>query len=238
MRSFAGPSYLTVRSMFPAICNWIQVHMAGNMYKTGVQYCTPYLGPSYLTVRSSVYIIFIWDPCIFNLYNLCQNGSNYIWPETCIKQVYKWQVILKEFVTMKVCARKKICRTWQIGCTSICPMGRIFWRIRRLEMNNIDYYKARYKLTICLLTRGPSKALLDLGKAYWAANTITTESNVLILINSLRKIFWKFMKNFVVAFSLDFKKLALDWNFIRFPKIPENFWSFSAKIHKARESLF
>ena len=32
-----------------------------------------FAGPSYLTIRSSVYIILIWDPCIFNLYNLCQN---------------------------------------------------------------------------------------------------------------------------------------------------------------------
>ena len=31
---------------------------------------------SYLTIRSSVYIILILDPCIFNLYNLCQTGSN------------------------------------------------------------------------------------------------------------------------------------------------------------------
>ena len=37
-----------------------------------------FAGSSYLTVRSSVYIISIWDPCIFNLYNLCQTGYNYI----------------------------------------------------------------------------------------------------------------------------------------------------------------
>ena len=31
-----------------------------------------FAGPSYLTIRSSVYIILIWDPYIFNLYNLWQ----------------------------------------------------------------------------------------------------------------------------------------------------------------------
>ena len=36
-----------------------------------------FASPSYLTIRSSVCIILIWDPCIFNLYNLCQTGSNY-----------------------------------------------------------------------------------------------------------------------------------------------------------------
>ena len=35
-------------------------------------------GPSYLTIRYSVYIILIRDPCIFNLYNLCQTVSNYV----------------------------------------------------------------------------------------------------------------------------------------------------------------
>ena len=39
---------------------------------------TGFAGPSYLTIRSSVYMILIWDPCIFNLYNLCQTESNYI----------------------------------------------------------------------------------------------------------------------------------------------------------------
>ena len=39
---------------------------------------TSFAGPSYFTIRSSVYIILIWDPCIFNLYSLCQTGSNYI----------------------------------------------------------------------------------------------------------------------------------------------------------------
>ena len=37
-----------------------------------------FAGPSYFTVRSSVFIILIWDPCVFNLYNLCQTGSNYV----------------------------------------------------------------------------------------------------------------------------------------------------------------
>ena len=36
-----------------------------------------FAGLSYLTIRSSVYIILIWDSCIFNPYNLCQTGSNY-----------------------------------------------------------------------------------------------------------------------------------------------------------------
>ena len=31
-----------------------------------------FAGPSYLTIRSSVYMILISDPCIFDLYNLCQ----------------------------------------------------------------------------------------------------------------------------------------------------------------------
>ena len=35
-----------------------------------------FAGPS--TVRSSLYIILIRDPCIFNLYNLCQTGSSYL----------------------------------------------------------------------------------------------------------------------------------------------------------------
>ena len=34
-----------------------------------------FAGPSYLTIRSSVCIILIWDPCICNLYNLCQTRS-------------------------------------------------------------------------------------------------------------------------------------------------------------------
>ena len=34
--------------------------------------------PSYLTVRSSVCVTSIWDPCIFNCYNLCQTGSSYL----------------------------------------------------------------------------------------------------------------------------------------------------------------
>ena len=37
-----------------------------------------FAGPSYLTMRSSVYIILIWDPCIFNIYNLCQIRSSCI----------------------------------------------------------------------------------------------------------------------------------------------------------------
>ena len=37
-----------------------------------------FAGPCYLTIRFSVYIILIWDLCIFNFYNLCQTGSNYI----------------------------------------------------------------------------------------------------------------------------------------------------------------
>ena len=36
-----------------------------------------FAGPSYLTIRSCICIILIWDPCIFNLYNLCQTGFNY-----------------------------------------------------------------------------------------------------------------------------------------------------------------
>ena len=39
---------------------------------------TSFAGSSYLTIRSTVYIILIWDPCIFNFYNLCQTGSNYV----------------------------------------------------------------------------------------------------------------------------------------------------------------
>ena len=35
-------------------------------------------GPSYPTVRFSVYIILIWDPSIFNLYNLWQTWFNHI----------------------------------------------------------------------------------------------------------------------------------------------------------------
>ena len=34
--------------------------------------------PSYLTIRSSVYIIFIWDPFILNLYNFWQTRCIYI----------------------------------------------------------------------------------------------------------------------------------------------------------------
>ena len=30
-----------------------------------------FAGPSYLSIRSSVCMIWIWDPCIFNFYNLC-----------------------------------------------------------------------------------------------------------------------------------------------------------------------
>ena len=37
-----------------------------------------FAGPSYLTNRSSVYIILIWDPYIFNLYNLWQTRCIYI----------------------------------------------------------------------------------------------------------------------------------------------------------------
>ena len=37
-----------------------------------------FTGPSYLTIKSSVCIIFNLRFCIFNLYNLCQIGSNYI----------------------------------------------------------------------------------------------------------------------------------------------------------------
>ena len=37
-----------------------------------------FAGPSYLTIRSSVYIILIWDPCIFNLYDLWKPESNFI----------------------------------------------------------------------------------------------------------------------------------------------------------------
>ena len=37
-----------------------------------------FAGPSYLTVRSSLYIISIWDPCIFNVYNLFQTRSIYL----------------------------------------------------------------------------------------------------------------------------------------------------------------
>ena len=42
--------------------------------------------PSYLTIRSSVYMILIWDPWIFNLYNLWQTGSSYIGlkPHQCV----------------------------------------------------------------------------------------------------------------------------------------------------------
>ena len=40
-----------------------------------------FVGPSFLAISSSVYIISIWDPCISNLYNLCQTGSNYIRPK-------------------------------------------------------------------------------------------------------------------------------------------------------------
>ena len=36
-----------------------------------------FAGPSYPTLRSSFCIILIWDPCICNLYNLCQTWSNY-----------------------------------------------------------------------------------------------------------------------------------------------------------------
>ena len=36
-----------------------------------------FAGPSYLTIRSSVRIILLWDPCICNIYNLCQTRSNY-----------------------------------------------------------------------------------------------------------------------------------------------------------------
>ena len=44
-----------------------------------------FAGPSYLTIISSVYIILIWDPCIFDLYNLCQIRSNYVHrtPDQC-----------------------------------------------------------------------------------------------------------------------------------------------------------
>ena len=37
-----------------------------------------FASPSNLTIRSSVDIILISDPCIFNLYNLCQTGSSYV----------------------------------------------------------------------------------------------------------------------------------------------------------------
>ena len=36
-----------------------------------------FAGPSYLTIRSPVCIILIGDPRIYNLYNLCQTGSDY-----------------------------------------------------------------------------------------------------------------------------------------------------------------
>ena len=35
-----------------------------------------FAGPSYFTVRSSLYTILIWDPCIFNLYNVYHTGSS------------------------------------------------------------------------------------------------------------------------------------------------------------------
>ena len=34
-----------------------------------------FAGPSYFIIRTSVHIILIRDPCIFNLYNLCQTVS-------------------------------------------------------------------------------------------------------------------------------------------------------------------
>ena len=34
-----------------------------------------FAGPSYFTVRSFVCVILIWDPCIFNVNNLCQTES-------------------------------------------------------------------------------------------------------------------------------------------------------------------
>ena len=44
------------------------------------------VGSSYLTVRSPLYIILIWDPCIFNLYNLFQTVSSYLRrkPHQCV----------------------------------------------------------------------------------------------------------------------------------------------------------
>ena len=46
--------------------------------QSGLIWMSNFAGPSYLTIGSSVYIILIWDPYIFNLYNLWQTRYIYI----------------------------------------------------------------------------------------------------------------------------------------------------------------
>ena len=64
-------------------------------------------GPSHLTIRSSVYIIFIWDPCVFNYYSLFQTESNYIrrepqqyalhFNEQIIRTPFRYSLLLGQF---------------------------------------------------------------------------------------------------------------------------------------------
>ena len=58
-------------------------------------------GPSYFTIRSSVNIILIWGPCIFNLYNLCQTGSNYIRQEPQQYALHFNEQTIKHFLLLQ-----------------------------------------------------------------------------------------------------------------------------------------
>ena len=60
--------------------------------------------PSYVTVRSSLYIILIWDTCIFNIYNLCQTGSSYV-PSSETSPLCNEQIIRTHFLLLQPSVR-------------------------------------------------------------------------------------------------------------------------------------
>ena len=70
--------------------------------QTDLTSMSSFAGPSYLTVRSSLCIILVWDPCIFNLYNLCQTGSSYLRrkPHQCAFR-FSEQIIITHFLLLQ-----------------------------------------------------------------------------------------------------------------------------------------
>ena len=66
-----------------------------------------FAGLTYLTIRSSVYIISTWDPCIFNLHNLFQTWSSYIWwkPHQRALHVNEQTTKTHHFLLLQPCIR-------------------------------------------------------------------------------------------------------------------------------------
>ena len=108
-----------------------------------------FAGPSYLAIRFSVYIILIWDPYFFNLYNLWQTWCIYVGrkPRQCGLQ-FNEQITRTHFLLLQPSIRAvpaQVILLWKgppklcIECHPVSVPAKIIWYCCCRKLPNSDW---------------------------------------------------------------------------------------------------